>query len=203
MSRLATYAVLANIGPVVTTGEAGAALHMSLSATSRALSRLADEGQAQCIRHGLWNIGAQRPDPFSIVSDITRPYPSYVSFVSALDHHGIIDQLPRDIFVASLDRARQVPTSVGTYVVHHLPPPLFDGWTLTPRGPIATPEKAIFDICYISAAHAGVPRHIPELDLPRDFDAGRFEVWLERIQGARARTLTRRGLDYALGRAVA
>ncbi len=107
MSRLATYTVLANIGPVVTTGEAAAALRTSLSAASRALTRLEDEGQAQRIRHGLWAIGAQRPDPFSIVSDITRPYPSYVSFVSALHHHGIIDQVPRDIFVASLDRARR------------------------------------------------------------------------------------------------
>ncbi|MFH1474443.1 MAG: hypothetical protein ABIG85_01140, partial [Chloroflexota bacterium] len=60
------------------------------------------------------------------------------------NHHGMIDQLPREVSVASLDRARRITTTLGTFAIHHLPPELFGGWAETPRGPVATPEKAIF-----------------------------------------------------------
>jgi len=202
MSRLATYSALERIGPTITTGEASTALGISLSSASRLLSGLVREGQAHRLRRGLWSVGRHAPDPFAVVTDLTRPFPSYVSCLSALDHHGIIDQVPRDIEVASLDRARRIATSGATYSIHHLPPPLFTGWTATIRGPIATPEKAIFDLCYLAAARSGRPRRVPELDLPDDFDWALSEPWLERIPSGRLQTLTSRGLGYARSRAI-
>ena len=202
MSQLARYAALEGIGPTVTTGEAATALGMSLSSASRLLSRLEGEGRVYRLRRGLWSVGSRRPDALAVVGDLTRPYPSYVSFLSALNHHGIIDQLPRDIEVASLDRARSIVTGAATYAIHHLPPHLFAGWTMTVRGPVAVPEKALFDSCYIAAARSGRPRRIPELELPVDFEWKRCELWIERIESARLRTLTTRGLAYARKRAI-
>jgi len=115
MSRLATYSALERIGPTITTGEASTALGISLSSASRLLSGLVREGQAHRLRRGLWSVGRHAPDPFAVVTDLTRPFPSYVSCLSALDHHGIIDQVPRDIEVASLDRARRIATSGATF----------------------------------------------------------------------------------------
>ena len=155
MTRLATYATLERLGPVVSTAEAAAALRMSVSSASRLLSGLAQEGHAVRLRSGLWSVGLGAPDPFMLPPELTRPHPSYVSFESALAYHGMIDQLPREVSIASLDRARRIATSVGVFAVHHLPPALFGGWQETPRGRVAGPEKALFDIAYVGAAHGG------------------------------------------------
>lgn len=199
---LSSYATLDRLGPAVTTGEAAAALNVSVSQASRLLRSLERKGLARHIRYGLWIVGSDPVDPIALIEEITRPYPAYVSFTSALGAHGMIDQVPREISVASLDSAKRVMTEVGTYAVHHLPPGLFGGWIEREGAKLARPEKALFDLAYVSAVHSGRPRRIPELDLPDDFDRGEFDRWLNRIASPRVRTLTSRGLRYALARAV-
>lgn len=202
MSRLSAYSTLERLGAVLTTAETASALRITSSAASRLLRDLEVEGRARRLRSGTWAIGREAPDPFAIVAELTRPHLSYVSFASALNHHGVIDQIPRAITVASLDRARTIETSVGTFAVHHLPPELFGGWAETPRGLVATVEKAIFDICYTGAVHAGRPQRIPTLDLSPDFRRDELDRWLGRIGALRIRTLTRRGIADTMARAV-
>lgn len=199
---LASYATLAGLGPTLTTGEAAAALRISTSAASRLLSDLATHGLARRVRHGLWVLGTEPIDPRRLAEEVTRPYPAYISFASALNFHQLIDQLPRDISVASLDRSKQVRTAMGTFVVHHLPPDLFGGWVEEDGIKVASPEKALFDLCYVSAAHGARQRRIPELELPTDFDLAELDRWLKRVGSPRLRTLTSRGLEYAFARAV-
>ncbi len=199
---LASYATLAGLGRTVTTGEAAAALRISTSAASRLLSGFATHGLARRVRHGLWVLGREPVDPRSLAEEVTRPYPAYISFGSALNFHQLIDQLPRDISVASLDRSKQVRTAVATFVVHHLPPDLFGGWVEAEGIKVASPEKALFDLCYVSAAHGARQRRIPELELPKDFDQKEIAHWLERVESPRLRTLTSRGLGDALHRAL-
>jgi predicted transcriptional regulator of viral defense system len=200
MSILRAYSQLESLGGVLTTGEAAAALRVSVSSASRTLRKMADQGQATRIRSGLWHIGKAPPAPTSIVRDLCRPYPAYTSFLSALSLAGAIDQHPRVTSVASLDRARTIDTSVGAFAVHHLPPTLFGGWEETSRGPIATPAKAIFDLCYITAARNGRPPRLPELDLVDAIKMSSFEPWVARIGSARLRSITAAGLRYAIGR---
>lgn len=202
MTRLVTYTRLERLGAVLTTGEAAAALRMSVSSTSRMLRSLEKEGRARQVRSGVWSVGPDAADPFMIAPELTRPHPAYVSFDSALNHHGMIDQIPREVSVASLDRARRIATTIGTFAIHHLPPELFGGWQETPRGRVARPEKAIFDISYTGAAHRGMTRRIPELELPAGFDVNVLETWAARIESPRVRTLTRRAIEYAISRAT-
>jgi hypothetical protein len=202
MTRLGSYATLGRLGPVVATGEAAAALRMSVSSTSRLLRGLEQEGQARQVRSGLWSVGRVAPDPFLLGPELTRPHPSYVSFDSALSFHGMIDQVPRQVSIASLDRARRIATSVGTFAIHHLPPALFGGWQDTPRGRVAGPEKAIFDLSYASVAHNGRARRVPELELPEGFEVRVIDTWAARIESPRVRTLTRRAIEQALARAT-
>ncbi len=203
MSILEAYDRLESLGGLVTTGEAAAALRVSVSSASRTLRTMSEKRRATRIRSGLWHIGRGLPAPTSIVRDLCRPYPAYVSFMSALNLAGAIDQLPRVVSVASLDRARTIETSVGTFAVHHLPPALFGGWEETPRGPIATPNKAIFDLCYVAAARSGRPPRLPELDLAGAISLASFEPWLSRVEAARVRSVTAAGLHYAIGRSRA
>lgn len=199
---LASYATLAGLGLTVTTAEAAAALRISTSAASRLLSGLATHGLARRVRHGLWVLGSEPVNPRTLAEEVTRPYPAYISFASALNFHQLIDQLPRDISVASLDRSKKIRTAMATFVVHHLPPQLFGGWVEEEGIKVASPEKALFDLCYVSAAHDARQPRIPELELPRDFDRQGIAHWLERIRSPRLRTLTSRGLEYALRRAL-
>jgi predicted transcriptional regulator of viral defense system len=202
VSLLETEIILERIGPVVETREAAAALLRSVPSTSRTLGALAEAGHAHRIRHGLWSIGPTPPDPYWVVGDLTRPHPSYVSFQSALNFHGMIDQIPRDTTVASLDRARRITTTIGTYAVHHIPGELLGGWAKGPRGRVATPEKAIFDLAYISAARGAQPRRVPEIDLPAGFDRAAIDEWIAKIGDPRIATLTKRGVRQILARAI-
>ncbi len=199
---LASFSNLSRLGPTIRTGEAAAALNMSVSEASRLLRTLEERNLARRVKHGLWILGSNRIDPLALAAEITRPHPSYVSFASALNAHGMIDQVPREISLASLDEAKRVTTAFGTFIVHHLPPKLFGGWEEREDVALARPEKALFDLAYVSAVHRGGPQRIPELDLPRDFDRSELDRWLSRIESPRLRTLTLRGLRYALGRAV-
>ena len=199
---LASFVKISRLGPTITTGEAAAALNVSVSQASRLLRTLEARHLARHVRYGLWIVGTDPVDPRSLVEEITRPYPGYVSFTSALNAHGMIDQVPREIGVASLDSAKRVRTELGTYAVHHVPPELFGGWIERDGVKLARPEKALFDLVYVSAVHGGRGRRIPELELPAGFDRGELDRWISRIESPRLRTLTSRGLRSALARAL-
>jgi len=199
---LSSFATLSRLGPTVTTGEAAAALNVSVSQASRLMRTLEAQDLARHVRYGLWVIGSDPVDARTLIEDVTRPYPAYLSFTSALNAHGMIDQVPREISVASLDSAKRVKTELGTYTIHHLPPALFGGWMERDGVKLARPEKALFDLAYVSAVHRGRPHRIPELELPAEFDRDELDRWLTRIESPRVRTLVRRGLRYALNRAV-
>lgn len=188
-------------GEPISTSEAAARLRVSHSSASHTLGKLSDRGFAQRIRPGLWALGEAAPDRFAIVPSLTAPAPSYVSFASALNYYGLIDQLPRQTTVASTGRPHTIKTALGEYVVHRIPPELFDGWVNERGSPVAIPEKALFDLAYVAAVR-GRPAFAPELDLPPDFSASRFERWIESIGAARLRTLTRQELERLLARAT-
>ena len=202
MSAATIYATLRRLrAPLLTTGEAAAALRTSQSAASRALRTLAERGLARRVRHGLWTIAEQPHDPRTIASELTRPYPAYVSFESALAAHGAIDQIPRDITVASLGKPRRVGTALGTFVIHRLPPELFGGYEERDGVATARVEKAIFDYFYVAAASGHSDRRLPELDLPASFSRRELELWVARVPSARLRTLVARALARALAHA--
>jgi predicted transcriptional regulator of viral defense system len=155
-------------------------------------------GVAGRLRRGLW---ALRPDiePFILAPYLTAPFPAYVSFWSALARHDMIEQIPRQISVASLDRTRHVTTTIGSYSIHHLAPELFDGYHGSLEdGYLATPEKALFDTVY-NRTSRGARIHLPELSLPEDFDETQLHGWTKRIATARLQTLVTRGLNETLG----
>lgn len=189
-------------GEPITTKEVAARLQASWSTASHLLAALAGRGLATRIRPGLWFIGEDRPDPFAVAGALLSPAPSYISFASALNYRGVIDQLPREISVASTGRPRRVRTTLGVYDVHRVPPALFGGWSNEGGVPIATVEKAIFDIAYNAAARRR-PARVPELDLPNGFSEAEARSWLDRVSDLRLRRLTAIRLGSLLDRADA
>lgn len=200
MSTTADLARLSRLGSsVLTTSEAAAALKTSSSSASRTLRTLSDHGLATQVRHGVWRLGTDLPDPRQLSLEITRPYPSYVSFPSALAAHEVIDQIPREIALASLGRAKTVRTPFAVFSVHRLPPELFEGFEPRAGFALATVEKAIFDFHYVAAASGHTRRRLPELDLPRSFSRAEIDRWIRRIRSRRLQTLVRASIDRTLG----
>ena len=181
--------------PVVETGEVIARLGVSPVRASQILRSLEEAGLASRLRHGLWLLQPDI-DPFAIPPYLTAPYPAYVSLWSALSRHGMIEQIPRQVFVVSLDRRpRRVETPLGTFSIHHVAPEVFGGYTGSgDTGYVATPEKALFDTVYLrSANRADV--YLPELELPETFDERELTKWAERIASPWLRTKVSRALD--------
>jgi len=203
VSSASVFAKLREIGaPTVTTREAAAALRVSTSSASRALRTLAERGLARRIRHGLWSLADRSVDPRLLADEITRPHPAYISFASALAAHGVIDQIPREIALASTGRAKRVKTSQGIFVVHRVPPRLFGGYDLKNGVAMATPEKALFDFVYVSQASGRTRQRLPELDLPRSFSRREIEVWIKRISSPRLRELVTKEVERVLKHAT-
>lgn len=116
--------------------------------------------------------------------------------------HGVIDQIPREIALASTSRPKRVKTSQGIFVVHRVPPRLFGGFDLKEGVAIATPEKALFDFVYVSRASGRTRQRLPELDLPRSFSRREIERWIKRISSPRLRELVSNEVDRALKHAA-
>ncbi len=113
----------------------------------------------------------------------------------------MIQQIPRQVSIASLNRTRQLSTTIADYSIHHITPELFDGYIGTEtQGYLATAEKALFDTVYIRAPRGGKV-HLPELSLPHGFDEARLHQWTSRIAAPRLETLVTRGLDETLAHA--
>lgn len=182
---------------IVTTREAAARWRTAQGTAGRRLRAMDEAGLVRRLRRGLW---ALDPDvaPFAVAPYLTAPLPAYVSFFSALSHHEMIEQIPRQISVASLHRAQRITTTLGPYEIHHLAPKLFGGYHGSEEiGYLATPEKALFDTVYVRAA-AGSKAFFPELSLPADFARAELREWTTRIESARLRTLVSRRLRETL-----
>jgi predicted transcriptional regulator of viral defense system len=201
MKAADAYGELRRLGrPIVETREAAARLGVSVSSASHLLRSMEKGGLVRRLRVGLWAIDPDL-EPFRVAPYLTAPFPAYVSFWSALARHDMIEQVPRQVFVASLDRTRRISTAIGTYSIHHLVPELFDGYRGSEEtGYLATPEKALFDTVYLRAPR-GARIFFPELSLPEGFDERPLQEWLNRIARPRLRTLVSRGLDEALRQA--
>jgi predicted transcriptional regulator of viral defense system len=184
---------------VLTTDDAAVRLRTSLSAASRILSRLAARGLVVSLRRGLWSLRADL-DPLALPEHLTAPLPAYVSLQSALYHHGMISQIPQVVFVASLARTRRITTAIATYSIHQLVPEFFGGYDTDARSGVkmASPEKALCDVLYLSAARSRLFARLPELELPPSFRVRESRRFVERIPAAYRRSMVANRLDALL-----
>ena len=203
MSAARALARLRDLGKaVVTTADAALVLGATPSAASRTLARLAKSGLAQRIRHGLWTL-EDALDPLRLPEYLTAPLPSYVSLQSALFLHGMIDQIPQVIYVASLAPTRRVRTRLGTFSIHRIGPRFFGGYSRSgPSGAwLATPEKALLDTLYLAPARSRLFASLPEIELSRGFSARRARKWLQRLPAGPRRIMVTRRLEAILAEA--
>ena len=173
--------------PVFTTAEAADIAGISLSNASRDLAKAAERNLLTRVRRGVWAV-TQHPDfsAYAVVPYLFRSKESgYVSLLSALGVHGVIEQIPRNVQVMTLKQRPKLRTPVGTFEFHKILGKLFGGvepYQMTRPFDLATPEKALFDVLYLSARRGRRFSALPEIELPADFSEVALLSWIEKIE---------------------
>jgi predicted transcriptional regulator of viral defense system len=190
--RFSTPRAIQVIGRAVfTTREIAALRDESVAATSQALRRMEQSGLLVRAARGLWCVPDDpRFTPFSLVPFLAGSHQAYVSFLSALHLHGLIEQIPRVIYAATTAHTRTRETPVGTFSFHRIEPRCFAGFDWYRERQtflIATPEKALVDCLYLSSRKGKRFGHFPEIELGHGFSMRRAGEWVRRIPDLKIR----------------
>lgn len=171
--------------PVFMTRDVATGAKVQGKEATRALNNLATRGLLTRVMRGMW-ADTRHPDfsPYAVVPYLLEGDEGYVSLLSALNLHGMIEQIPRAIHIVVPVQRRPVVTRVGRFEFHQLSRELLGGHE--PYGrlglfELATPAKALFDILYYSARKGRRFNRLPELELPQRFRRREVEGWIKRI----------------------
>jgi predicted transcriptional regulator of viral defense system len=191
--------------PVATTGELSAMSGRSLPSTVDGLNLLVEKGLVIKIRGSVWaEAGNEKLNQYSVIPFLFPLHRVYVSFVSALHLHGIVERAPKAVMLAWCPlRTKVFHTPLGSYHVHRMDPLFFDGFGWhkeTGSFLIAEPEKALVDCLYISTRRGKQFCRFPRLHFPRSFRFRRAREWVERISDWRTRSYVGKRLDMLLRR---
>jgi len=178
--------------PIFTTREAAACAGGSMSNTIQALNHLAKEGVLIKITRGVWGLdmGAGRLSQYSVIPYLLPRSRAYVSFLSALHLHGIIDQIPQAVSLASTEHTKTIRTKLGVFYIHRIAPSFFKGFEWY-KGEgnflIAEQEKALVDCLYLSARKKKQFGYFPELSFPKSFSFKKARRWVGELPDKRLR----------------
>ena len=149
------------------------------------LNRLAQQGLLIKLHRGVWAEPSPRQlSAFEIIPYLFPRQRVYVSFITALNLHGIVEQIPQVITLASLSHPRIIRTQAGIFSVHQIAPSLFDGFDWY-KGDgsflIAESEKALIDSLYLSSRRKKQFGYFPEVRFPSEFSFKKAAIWCGRI----------------------
>ncbi len=146
---------------------------LSMSAASKKLSRLKKNKLLTHVTKGVWaNTSHPYFHPASCVPYLLNNESGYVSFLTALHFHGLLSQIPKTIQVATTGHSRTLDSSVAYYEFIQIKPELMQQdliWSETHLPYLlASAEKALLDVLYISTRKNRRFIRLPELTLTPD-----------------------------------
>lgn len=179
--------------PILQTKDVAAFFNIDTKHANKLLSRLAETKQIIHLSHATWVF----PDtePLILPNLLTAPFPAYISLQTALYYHGMISQIPNIIYAVSIARTRSYKTPMANVSIHHIQPSFFFGYNEIDNNgllKIATPEKALLDIFYLSQAKTRLFHSLPEVELPKKFNLSLAKNMIDKIESARRKTRVKR-----------
>lgn len=179
--------------PVLQTRDVAAYFDISINHANKLLARLEQAKQVVHVKQGVWVF----PDvePLILPSLLADPFPAYISLQTALYYHGMISQIPSTIYTVSLARSALYKTSIATVSIHHIQPSFFFGYEEVENQGLlkmATPEKALLDIFYLSQAKSRLFGSLPEVELPSNFKPSIARKMIDKLPSVRKKTLVQR-----------
>ncbi len=176
---------------IFTTRELAEVSGKSLSSATQSLNHLEREGVVRKIYRGLW-IDTHNPkvSPYAATPFLLPKHRVYVSFISALHLHHMVEQIPQVITLASTAHTKTIKTEIGTFCIHQINPSFFKGFNWYKKTGdflIAEPEKALVDSLYLSAYKKRQFGYFPELHFPKTFSFKKVKYWTSLIPNLRVR----------------
>jgi len=158
----------------------------SRSTVTQCLTRLVKQGLLMKIYRGVWAEPGPRPiSSLEVIPYLFSRQRVYVSFISALHLHGIVEQVSQVITLASTSHTRTLRTKAGVFSVHQIAPAFFGGFDWYKGAGsflIAEPEKALIDSLYLSSRKKKQFSHFPELYFPATFSFKKANRWVGLIR---------------------
>jgi len=184
---------------IFTTHEMIAISGKSASTIVQSLNRLANQGLIIKIYQGVWaEPGPRALSPFEVIPHLFPRQRVYVSFISALHLHGIVEQIPQVITLASTSHSNTIRTNVGVFSIHQIAPSFFGGFDWY-KGDgsflIAEPEKALIDSLYLSSRKKKQFGNFPELHFPKEFSFRKAAKWAKQIAEKKIRQYVLKKLE--------
>jgi len=185
--RVTTSQAIRDIGkPIFTTRQIAILRGSSIAATSQTLARLDQYGLVKKVARGLWCLPHDpRFSQYSLVPFLVGAHRAYVSLISALHLHGLIEQIPEVIYAVTTGHTRMRDTPFGSFSFHRIHPHFFVGFDWYGRRQdflVATPEKALVDSLYLSSRKNRRFRFFPEINLGDGFNFKLAYKWAHRIE---------------------
>ncbi len=130
-----------------------------------AVQRLIKSKVLISLERGKYLKGAANVSDFEIAQFLYSP--SYISFETALNYHGILSQFPMEITSATTKRRiiKEVLGKVFSYA--NISTKLFTGYYKEDKFLMALPEKALFDQLYMIARGLKTEQYMDEMDYTR------------------------------------
>ena len=172
---------------IFTTRDMVSLTHMTQTAVTQSLYRLAKQGMLVRIKRGVWvNKLMDNINPFEAVPFLTAPWPAYVSLHSALADYGVIEEIPHIIYAVTAHLPKNVSTPVGTFHIHHLNKRLIWGYDVKQFGsgsyPIADPEKAFLDLVYLSLVPRSPIQMVHKRSKKWELNPGKLKEYAKRFE---------------------
>jgi len=160
---------------IFTTRDYAVHQQLSISSASKKLSRLREKKLLTQVTKGVW-ANTEHPyfHPTSCVPYLLNNESGYISFLTALHFHGALSQIPKTIQVATTGHSRVLDSLVGYYEFIQIKPELMLMQTQVIWSEmqlpylLATPEKSLIDVLYISTRKNKRFMRMPELELTPD-----------------------------------
>ncbi len=194
MKLIEAYAALRQLNsPVLQTKDVAAYFKISVNHANKLLSRISQTRQILRIKQGTWVF--PEIEPLILPTLLSNPFPAYVSLQTALYYHGMISQIPNTIYAVSVARSRVYRTPIATVSIHHLQPSFMFGYVEKNNNgllKIATPEKALLDLFYLSSVKSRLFHTLPEVELPKKFNIKLAKHMIEKITSPRRKSLVKR-----------
>lgn len=153
----------------------------------RQLSEWTRQGKIMPLRRGLYTVAEPyqftQLHPFVIANHLVRD--SYVSLQMALSYYGLIPDHVAVITNVTSGRSNGWENHYGRFEYHHIQPSFFTGahlWQLTATQSawIATPEKALLDLIYLTpGGDSSDYLHALRLQNLDQFDLQAFYQWVK------------------------
>lgn len=160
---------------------------LSVAAASKQLSRLKQKKTLVQLTRGMWaNTAHPYFTPLSCVPVLLGAEQGYVSFLTALHHHGLISQIPSSIQIATTGHTRQRKTPIARFEFLQMKPEMFlhgIEWSSTAKPYlVASAEKALVDTFYITTRKSRRFAKLPELELNTPaFNLRRFQTLVREL----------------------